>query len=346
MTESVVLVDWLGRGGIAHTTQTWYRELRAAGRDVTVVTRADRELVAAVPDSVAVGRRGPLALRHAAVVRAAVRTVERLGRCTVVLQGSVLPQLELRVVRAAQAAGCRVLAVAHEPAVTRFSPGSGWALRRLVLASDVVVAHSCYVRDELSAMSGRGEIEVVPLPLQIDLLDLVGTTGSVLTPGDEPVALHFGHLHRDYKGSATVLRLAARGVNGWRIAFVGKGAPERATGATTVPRFLQAAELVATVEGSASTLLPYARASQSAAVVLAQGLGSVVVASAVGGIREQIRHGMTGWLVDAGAPLEAWIEALEALGDPAERSRIAGEAAQAVRAQHAEFAHRIVSLTS
>jgi len=166
----------------------------------------------------------------------------------------------------------------------------------------------------------------------------------VVTPGGEPVALHFGNLHRSYKGSATVFRLAKRGAPGWRFALVGVGAPEGGPGVEAVGRFLDAAELVATVAASDATVLPYARASQSAAVVLAQALGSVVIASAVGGIPEQIEHRRTGWLIPPSAPDGAWLEALEALSEPSERSRIASAAKESVHSAHAAFAARIAEL--
>jgi len=41
---SVVVVDWLGRGGIAQTTPAWTRALTDAGHEVVVVTRGGREL--------------------------------------------------------------------------------------------------------------------------------------------------------------------------------------------------------------------------------------------------------------------------------------------------------------
>jgi len=340
----MVIVDWLGRGGIAHTTEAWVRERKVQGRETTVVTRAGRELDRSIPDRIGAGSRGGALIGHAAVVRAAIRTVRDRARCTVVLQGSVLPQFELQVLRAAQKVGNPVVLVAHEPSVTRRSPGAMRALMRLVRSADVVIAHSTYVGDKLSLSAGRTDIEILPLPLPLDLLDLVGLAPSVLATSDEPVALHFGNLHRNYKGSAVVLELARRGVPGWRVALVGKGAPEKSDGAETVGRFLEPAELVATVAGSAATLLPYVRASQSAAVVLAQALGSSVIASAVGGIPEQIEHGVTGWLVAPAAPVEAWLDALSALSNATDRSRIGVAAASSVRSAHQRFVSGISEL--
>ncbi len=342
--EAVVIVDWLGRGGIAHTTEAWVRERAVRGQTTTVVTRAGRELDRLVPDRIGAGGRGGAIIGHAEVVQAAIRAVREQTKCTVVLQGSVLPQLELRLARSARDGGNQVVLVAHESSVTRRSPGRMSAFVRLIRSADIVIAHSSFVAEELLRRTGRSDIEVVPLPLPLGLLDLLGTAPSVLAPSEEAVAVHFGNLHRDYKGSATVQALAERTVPGWRFALVGKGAPARATGAETVGRFLDPAELVATVAGSDATLLPYVRASQSAAVVLAQALGSPVIASAVGGIPEQIEHGATGWLVAPGAPVEVWIDALLALADPRERQRLAAAAASSVQSAHQRFVARIIEL--
>jgi glycosyltransferase involved in cell wall biosynthesis len=261
-----------------------------------------------------------------------------------VLQGSVLPQLELLVMRAARAAGHPIVLVAHEATITRRSPGEMSALVKLVRSADLVITHSHFVADELARRTRRSDIDVVPLPLPLGLLDLVGTASSVLTPRDEPVALNFGNLHRGYKGTTTVLALAERGVPGWHFALVGKGASDRAGRVETVGRFLDPGELVATVAQSDATLLPYSRASQSAAVVLAQALGSAVIASAVGGIPEQIEHGVTGLLVSANAPVDSWIEALLALSDPVERARLAAAALLSVQRAHERFAARIAEV--
>ncbi len=342
--KPVVMVEWLGRGGFAHTAEAWVREARARGLAPTVVTRAGRELALAVPDAVVAGGRGGPVVSHVAVVSRAMRVVRAEAPGTVVLHGSVVPQLELQVVRAAHHAGSRVVLVAHESAIARRSPGATPALAALVRGADVVVAHSRFVAGELTQLTGRRDIRVVPLPLLLGLLDHVGMSSSVLAPTDEAVALHFGHLHRGYKGSATVLRLAKRGVPGWHFALVGKGAPQTTDGIETVGRFLDASELVATVAGSDATVLPYSRASQSGAIVLAQALGTVAIASAVGGIPEQIDHGVTGWLVAPDAPDGVWLEALAALTDPAERHRIATAARTAVHAAHAEFVSAIIEL--
>ena len=89
----MVIVDWFGRGGIAHTTEAWVRPAQRTGPSHHRLTRAggssiDRYLIGS-----AWGRGGGALIGHAAVVRAAARVAWERSGGTIVLQGSVLPQL-------------------------------------------------------------------------------------------------------------------------------------------------------------------------------------------------------------------------------------------------------------
>lgn len=340
----VLMVDWLGRGGIAHCTQAWVHELQAAGEPVELVTRSGRELAAAVPGTHEAAWRGGSLPEYLAVEAAARQLVRAIRPRVLVLHGTVLPQVELGLVRTAQARDAKVILVAHEPAPPHKLPGSDRALARLVRRADVVVTHSAFVADRLRSWTGRSDLTVLPLPIPIGLISSGSGVASVVESSPLPLALLFGNLHRNYKGSGTVEELAARGVSGWRFALVGKGAPASLPGATTVPRFLGTAELVATVSSSAATLLPYSRAAQSAALVLAQALGSVVVATSVGGIPEQVEDDVTGRLVPLGAGVEQWASVLAELSDPGERARLAASARDSVERGHAKFIAGVLGL--
>jgi glycosyltransferase involved in cell wall biosynthesis len=180
--------------------------------------------------------------------------------------------------------------------------------------------------------------------MQVGLITAGFGAVSVVESSPVPLALLFGNLHRIYKGSSTVEELAARGVDGWRFALVGNGAPASLPGGTTVPRLLDAGELVATVSSSAATLLPYTRASQSGAVVLAQAVGSVVVATSVGGIPEQVENRVTGRLLPLGAGVERWRDVLIELRDPEERAQLAIAARRSVERAHGKFTAGVLEI--
>jgi glycosyltransferase involved in cell wall biosynthesis len=340
----VLMVDWLGRGGIAHCTEAWARELRAAGEPVELVTRFGRELVTAVPGTHGAGRRGGALIEHLAVVASARRLVRELEPRAVVLHGTVLPQAELGLLRSAHRRGATVILIAHEPVAPHDLRESCSAYVRLIRSVDVVVAHTRFVADQVRMLTRRDDLTLLPLPLPVGLIAAGSGARPVVDSSPVPLALSFGNLHRAYKGSITVEQLATGGVEGWRFALVGKGAPTSLPGVATVPRFLEAGELVATVSSSAATLLPYRRASQSAAVVLAQALGSVVVATAVGGISEQVKDGVTGRLLPLGAEVDRWRELLIELSDPQVRALLASQARAAVEGAHAEFAAGVLEL--
>jgi len=299
-----VVVDWLGRGGIAQTTPAWIVALERRGHEVTVVTRGERELMG--PDVVS-PREGPHALlTHHRLARLAAATVEELRPDVVVVQNYVVPALERPLDRALQRVGSRTVVVVHDHQMHTRAAGTRAGLLRRIRAAHHVVTHSRFVANAVSAASGRGDVAVLPLPIP----DL-GADGRSRVPSDGGrLAINFGIMNRRYKGGDVVCELAATGVPGWRFAVAGVGAPV-APGVTTVTGFLPAADLAATLAASTAAVLPYRTASQSAALALAQSLGVVPVATSVGGVPEQIEHGVDGILLPPHAPLRAWRRALE-----------------------------------
>lgn len=338
---TVLLVDWLGRGGIAQVTEAWAIELKAAGVDTAIVTRPGRELgqgTIAVPPAMA--RRNRL-LAHQALVRAAVEAIRELRPTTVVLQNHVLPPLEAAVDRAARRAGSTVVRVVHDHRLHSRWAGTQLGLSSLLRRADILLAPTRFVGERVQAEVGR-EVEVLPLPVQVGVLahEARGVPEALLGPGD--LALHFGVVHRGYKGTDEVVKLAEIGLPGWRIGVLGAGAPE-GPGLATVRGFVDSGVLAAAVQASAACLLPYRFATQSAAIVLAQALGSVPIATAVGGLVEQIENGRNGILLPVGAGTTAWQDALASLDEPTRRT-LSEQAAKDVWAAHGRFKARILQL--
>lgn len=338
--SAVVLVDWLGRGGIAHCTAAWNVELRRHGVNVSIITRAGRELRG--PGVHTVTGRGRVRA-HLAVVRraAAIIADERPG--TVIVQNWVMPALERPLYDAARRAGTRVVVVVHDHRMHAALAGVRYGLRGLLRRADAVVAHTDFVRSAVERYVGRSA-QVLPLPVPVTALNQRRPADAVL-PVDGLLGVHFGILKRSYKGTDIVAGLAEKPPPGWEFAVIGTGAPPARDHLISIDRFLDAGELCALVTQSAATLLPYRFATQSAAVVLAQACGSVVVATGVGGIPEQIVDGETGRLVPPAAGPPVWRAVLGELSDDAERRRIASSAERAVWAAHRRFVDAAVAVT-
>lgn len=202
-------------------------------------------------------------------------------------------------------------------------PGWDWLLRATLHQADGILALSEHVRDLLIDHHGypRERTWVIP-------------HGPFVFPGgatepDQPSRrprhlLFFGRI-LPYKGLSLLLEafsqiaeeqdleltVAGRGeldpkaralLNHPRIHWHNRWIPE-----DEVARFFQAADVV---------VVPYLEASQSGVVASAHGMGLPVVVTPVGGLREQVRHGVTG-LVAADTRPQSLAEAILALcGDP------------------------------
>lgn len=328
----VLVVDWLGRGGIAQTAAAWARELADAGAEVRLVTRGGREMdgVDGGVEVVTSPPGGWHLVAHHRVVRLAVAQIRSWRPDLVIIQNYVVPLMEDPVHRAAAACGAEVAFVVHDDRHREGGEGAHLGLDRQVRAADRVVVHTEAVGRGVAA----ADPVLIPHPVQVGMLDQPGR--SPFPAVDRPLVLHFGVLHRRYKGTAVVERMAARCSERWAFAFAGVGAPD-VPGAMSVDRFLDPGELVAAVRQAAVVVLPYTRATQSGAVVLAQLCGAAPLAAAVGGIPEQIDHGRNGLLLVPGASDEAWVEALDGLADPMAREAMARAGEEAVWDQHARF---------
>lgn len=334
---SVLLVDWLGRGGIAQSTETWKIELDRADIACAIVTRPGRELPTTVNVRSARSRLG----QHHRVVRAAVQAIREMQPRVVVIQNHTIPPLEVAVDRAARRVGAAVVRIVHDHVLHSRSSGSQLGLRRAVSRADVIIAHSQFVATEVTSASGR-EVRVLPLPLYLGITADVHDLPAELKHSD-PLALQFGVVKRAYKGTEVVLDLARRGLNPWKFAVIGSGAPA-SDGIVSIDRYLDSSELAAAVSLSAVSLFPYRKATQSGGVLLAQMLGSVPIATAVGGLPEQIRDGVTGRLLAPDASIDDWGDVLLEVTDQGRRQQLAAAARAQVEANHDEFRNDAIAL--
>lgn len=343
----ILLVDWLGRGGIAHTTVAWEEALKALGWGYSplVVTRGGRELSHLVRGAVTVSsNHGPI-VEHAKLVGAVAARIRATRPAWVVLSGSVLPHLELAVLLAARTFGTKVCCVAHEPAAPRQLPLADDAMRVLWRLSDAVVVHSDYVARLIERTEPRAKVLRVAHPKTQCLVEAMEGRQPLIGPGDGLLALTFGQLQKSYKGADLISEIADRSPEGWRFALVGSGIPAGLSPKVECREgFFEAGELAATVAAADVVLLPYRRASQSGAVVLAQEVGTPVVASAVGGISEQILHGRNGLLVSPGAGPEEWVTLLGRLADRSLRERLSSSALADLDEQNKKFCGALEAL--
>jgi len=302
---SVVIVDWLGRAGITQSTRTWLEVCRARGHATTVVTRGNRELRG---DGVRAPAEGPHPLlTHRRLAVLAARTIDELEPDVVIVQNYVVPAIERPLDRALARSRARSIVVMHDHLHHSRLAGSRAGLHPRLRDAGAVVAHSEFVAERVAATSGRPDVVVVPLPAPH-----VGPLGANrIPPGEGRTAIGFGVVKRGYKGADVIRSLAGRGVPGWRFAIAGVGARAGSSHVLSVPGYLDGGDLAATVAGADSALMPYRFATQSGAIAFAQSVGTVPVATAVGGLVEQIDSGRDGILVPPDAGFDAWREALE-----------------------------------
>lgn len=334
---TTLVVDWLGRGGIAQMSGTILQVLREAGHATVLITRPGRELTERGGGIATVVRtnRGGRVQAHHGVVNAALRALDEQRPEVMVVQNYVLPLLEQRVLRRARERGVRTVLVVHDGRLHSRLAGTGLGLPGLVALADEVVVHSRFVADQVVTLSrGATRPIVVPLGPFRSVADVEPERPAGLPDGR--LATTFGVLKRRYKGGDLVEAVAAAAPEGWRVVAAGVGA-RPAPGLHAVPGFLDASVLAGVVQASTCTLLPYRYATQSGAVVLSQALGAVPIASAVGGLPEQIEHGVTGLLLPPGASVASWIEAIESCAIEDFRARIVAAARAKIASDHVAF---------
>jgi N-acetyl-alpha-D-glucosaminyl L-malate synthase BshA len=244
----------------------------------------------------------------------------------------------------------RVVTTLHGTDVTMLGadPALRAAVRHIVSASDALSAPSSWLRDQAVAQLSLEQrpIEVIPnfvdpavfRPRHGDLRALFPQLPGWDDPAQRPRVLWHGSSFRPLKRVGDAVRALAL-VQQRReaaLVLVGDG-PERPAveglaaelGIADRVRWLgplaHFAELLARAD---LFLLPSESESFGLAALEALACGVPVLASAVGGVPEVVRHGTTGWLVPPSDPAALADAALELLDDEPRRSAMA-EAARA-----------------
>jgi glycosyltransferase involved in cell wall biosynthesis len=343
---TVLLVDWLGRGGIAQTTEAWALALADASVPVVVVTRPGRELGDGALTVVAARTARTRLAAHRAVALTAAARIRAIRPDTVVVQNYVVPPLETPVFAAARAVGAKVVLVVHDHRLHTWQAGSRLGLAHQLRRADVVVTHSHFVAEGVRRFARTAAAPVVvPLPVPVGMLRhrrWVPEAFATRTAGDNDLVCgQFGILSRRYKGADVMGTLAASASAAWSFVAAGVGAPTTTRGVLGIPEFLPPGALCGLVAATDVTLAPYRFATQSAVIVLAHVLGSVPLASAVGGIPEQVDDGVDGLLVPPGAAIAEWRDALAALDDDDVRKSLAVAGEARAWRDHEEFTRQV-----
>jgi glycosyltransferase involved in cell wall biosynthesis len=298
--RTVHLVEPGGRGGVFQHTAALAEALAVAGMDVCLHTADDAELK---PSGVAVcgcvhwPRRFPTGLRQTAtaagyITRTVPHLVRQAGRTDIVhVQGLFHPTLMAALIAVLRTCGKRV---AFSPHNTFARSGRRldaaliqWAARN----SHVVFAFSEADRRELHSWGidavGVELVQMVPSPAPERVAAWRARYGRT------PVALLAGQVRPDKRPEVFVSACALAGV---RAAIVGEdkggerlAAQEARRRAVDVVRgagYLDLESFTAAIAAADVVVFPYAVASMSGPLSVANALGVRTVATDVGGLRE------------------------------------------------------------
>jgi len=226
-----------------------------------------------------------------------------------------------------RAAGPRIVSIVHDaqPHSGDWFPGWTWSLRREIAASDALITLSQHVADLLRTKFGISADRVHRLPHPAFSFEHGPAKAHVPPAGRPPCLLFLGRI-KPYKGLFLFLDAACR-IQAKRpikavIAGEGDLAPyetalRRIERLEVINHWIPEADIAAVLARADLVVASHLEASQSGIVPMAYGAGVPVVATPVGGIREQVRPGVTGLLADR-VSAQSLADAIERLlGDAA-----------------------------
>jgi glycosyltransferase involved in cell wall biosynthesis len=250
-------------------------------------------------------------------------------------QGGYIPTLQRALVLSARRRGVPVVLTPHNAFPRSSRPAARRSFRRLLESADHLVL---FARSDLAALEGLGGALPPRSILPFGVLDFFSRSrgsGRVVRerlgiPSGALVLLSFGHLRRD-KRLDLLLDALATGEGLGAVWLLVAGDPGREAGwlreaiavrglegrVRTDLRYIEAHEGGTFFDAADIVVLPYAIASQSAALYAAVACERPVVAAAVGGLGEVLADGTTAYLVRPGDA--------EALADGIRRAIADGE---------------------
>ncbi len=191
----------------------------------------------------------------------------------------------------------------------------GLALRVALGKADGFVVHARSEAERLRMVFPAVEVRHAPMPVFGELGVTAPAPLPTALPEDRPILLFCGFVRR-YKGLDVLLDALPRVLARERVHLViagefwqsERGYRERiarlgiADAVTIVPRYLPDEVMIALLRAATVVVLPYRRATQSAVVPLAFGVGRPVIVSRVGGLPDAVEDGINGLLVEPGDP--------------------------------------------
>jgi glycosyltransferase involved in cell wall biosynthesis len=236
------------------------------------------------------------------------RLARRLADAKVAAIVTIMPHIWGFALRGAvKRAGIGTILIVHDadPHPGERRPLFDALVRREIRASDRIVTFSGHVADRLIA---RGDVTEGRLTrLFHPIFRFPGTEAKAAYPAKPFRLLFFGRV-LPYKGVPMLLnafaRLRADGVD-CRLRVVGRGDIDAPAGlldqpGLTIESGWVAPDAIGQILAEADAIaLPYLEASQSGVVAAAYGVPLPVVATPVGGLREQVTDGVTGVLSES-----------------------------------------------